>query len=165
MADAPKSGGGGWTALEIIVVLILAIGLLDRLTGRTEPPVDTGNNTATKTTITTQNYDDPYCGLTVTSPKPKASITNSLSLIGKVSGCNWNTDGTTALNAQIIDANGLPLSEYIPVPITTTTSTAANFGSVIALTVPAPTHTGTLILIPAVQGSKTQSVRIPLTFK
>jgi hypothetical protein len=163
MADAPKSGGSGWTALEIIVVLVLAIGLLDRLTGRETTPI-LGPGTTQPAADSKLDYSDPYCGLTLITPKRNASIAQSISLAGSVSGCNWNTDGKTALHAQITDANGLPLSEYLTIPISTKTTATANFAGIITLTAPAPTATGTLILIPATSSERNVSVRIPLRF-
>jgi hypothetical protein len=164
MADAPKPSGGGWTALEIIVVLILAIGLLDRISGRSAVPI-AGTDDSSAAATSKLDYSDPKCGLTVVTPKAKTVVTNSVNLIGTVSGCNWSSEGTVALDAQVVDADGLPLTDYVNVPITTKTATAANFASTIAFSTPPATSTGTLILIPATRTNHTQSVAIPLIFK
>jgi hypothetical protein len=166
MADAPKTGGGGWTALEIIVVLILAIGLLDRISGKPITPLFDSSSTKPASQKPALDYTNPYCGLSISSPKSNALVTTSIALVGTVHGCNWLPNGTVALNAQVIDANGLPLTDYLNIPSTTKTDTATNFASVIALTAPSPTHSGYLILIPATpkQIGESTSVRIPLQF-
>jgi len=155
-----------WTALEIIVVLILLIGLLERISGHQlpTPPTPTPVPSSNPHTAITDPAN-PWCGLSIVSPQSKQSVSASFALVGNVNGCNWPTTQTTALFAQVIDANGLPLSDYLPIPITTKNGTTAQFATTLALTQHPTTKTGYLILVPTTgTPGNTLSVRISLTF-
>lgn len=161
MADAPSSGGSGWTAFEIIIVLLLGIALLDRLSGH---PIIISAPTQTPTHPVPQTQS-AYCGLNLIAPKAHTTIGAAFDLIGDVHGCNWMATQTTALLAQVVDANGVPVSDYISVPITTHTQTTAYFASVIALTRIPATTTGSIILVPAVPSSQHTQVTISVYFR
>lgn len=157
MADAPS--GSGWTAFEIIIVLLLGIALLDRISGHPVTPI-----APIAPASPTPSTQSPYCGLTLIAPKSHQSIGSSIDVIGDVHGCNWNPTDTTALTAQVIDANGVPVSDYIQIPITTRTTTTAHFASVIALTTIPATTTGSIILIPAAASAHHTQVQVSLYF-
>jgi hypothetical protein len=168
MADAP-TGGSGWTAVEIIVVIILVIALLSQLTGKKITPVISPNS-STQTTTPAADTDAaiPACGITIERPKPLESVKGFVTLIGNTTGCGWEVKNAVALYAQVVDSRGKPVSVYTPIPATLIDANGlATFSSTIRLTAVPNAGTGTLILVPTVPApSETQqTLRIPIQFK
>ncbi len=176
MADAPKApSGGGWEAIEIIVVIILVLGVLNHF-GRNmsgTAPVTTApviQKTSPSTTLVSSNTDS-NCGLLIVSPLPSTTITTSVSLKGEKTGCDWRPEGSIALYAQLVDSTGKPMAAYTTVPnemIVPTTGLSdgrATFATTIAVTGKPKKGTGYLILI-SPQGTSDKPIthRIPITF-
>ena len=165
MADAPSGGGSSWGAFEVILGLVLAIGLLSSISnkGKITPVVST--DVPEKATIASIDTSTDRCGLAITAPLSLERVSESVRLAGLLSGCNWKPDGTTALFAQVINAGGVPLSDFVPVQDLGTDFLHTSFDTVITID-GNPTGTGYLILIPATQQEQTRSisVRIPLRF-
>lgn len=164
MADAPKSGGGisEWGTFEIVLVVLLAIGLLSRLGGG---PVTPGNTTPTA--VKAPDTSKANCGLVIARPHSLERVDSFVTLLGTVGSCNWLVYDNIALNAQVIDVKGLPISAYVAVPANSkNTDGTVSFNASIRLTTIPATKTGYLILIPSSHTDDTtvQSVRIPLTF-
>jgi hypothetical protein len=83
MADAPKTGGGisEWGTFEIVLIVLLAIGLLSRLSGNPITPIDT---TPTKTAVSAPATDDTAarCGLVIARPHSLETVTGFVTLSG-----------------------------------------------------------------------------------
>ncbi len=181
MADAAPSGGGGWTAIEIIIVLILAIAVLSRIRGVSpsiinEPKVPT---TASKrndpylspyvspaTEAPTTTLDPRGCGITVLRPKPLEKVSGFVRVTGTVSGCEWETTETVAVYAQVIDSRGRPVSDYVAIPVEGRMLDSTTFSGTVELRDPNITGTGTLILLSATTNSDNiqATARIPIKF-
>lgn len=176
MADAKPAAapsGGGWGALEIGVVIILAIGLISSITGTKSTPTDQSGAEITETSNTLQDAN-ASCGLTVQSPKPSSKIGASIEITGSTSGCNWSPVDDVALYAIVVDAKGKPVSPYTKVLKTKLPVVESGYGvnlsevtftARVPITKTAAKGTGYLILVPA-QSSDTQTgtVRIPIIF-
>lgn len=165
MADDKSSGGGGWqwNALEIIIVLVLVIGLVEKIDGnKAAAPTSTTSATITNRTITGST-----CGLTLLQPVPLQKVVGAAPLVGNVAGCDWEPTDQVALYAQLVDSHGTPVSSYMPVPATDRVGDSATFSSTIVFS-RTPAHgTGYLILVPAMQPdtvSDTITARLPITF-
>lgn len=167
MADAPSGGGSSWGPIEIIAILLLGIGFMSTLTGN---PIASPGGTSTTPPQTipkppVQNPNDPKCGLSLSHPTNLESVFASVPIIGSVSGCNWIPTESSALSAQVIDANGIPLSGFVAVPISARTGAIASFATTIAFTTAPATSTGYVILIPASDPAyKNITTRIQIKF-
>jgi hypothetical protein len=160
MADAP-SGGSNWGTFEVILGLLLAIGLLSNISGKPITPV-----TETRKTQEVNKVSDSEksCGLSITSPLSLQKVSVSFRLSGSVNGCSWKADGRTALFAQVVNASGKPISNFVRVESVGDNFLNTNFDTEIFLNESAK-GTGYVILIPAIQNpDKPITVRIPLTF-
>jgi hypothetical protein len=149
MADAPApSSGGGWGALEVILALVLAIGLISTITGNPVPSL-TGKSKipATKTVTVAQ----PSCGIVVSSPKAQEKIGTEVLLSGSIVQCLTSTVPDT-LNAHVVDATGASLSAVTAVTVNHGFFGGATFSTTIPLVgiahsikayvvVSGPTHT------------------------
>ena len=165
MADAPSGGGGGgWGTFEIILGLLLATALLANIgnKGKVYKPLEITD--APKQTVSKPDTSANRCGLSITARLSLQNVSQSVRLVGSVNGCNWKTDGTTALFAQVVNGGGAPISEFVTVP----SNGADIFNSAFDTMIPLygnPTGTGYLILVPATQEEgKSITVRIPLHF-
>ena len=162
MADDKGGGGGGsgWGTFEIVLGILLAIGLLDRLTS-----VKSGvNSSPTATPAATETAST--CGLTLETPRATEKVRTSVVLKGSVGTCDWKATEKVALYAQLVDSKGKVVSKYLAIPPQDTYSDIVTFSSTITLTSTPASGTGYLILVPAVStgNSKTVSARIPLSF-
>jgi hypothetical protein len=163
MADAPSSGGSHWGPFEILLVVLLSIGLLSALTnkGKGTPVFDLGEGK--DTTTTREDTSTNSCGLAIVTPLSLARISTEIHLSGYVHGCNWTPKDGIALYAQVINASGMPVSDYVAVPDAQTDILYTAFDTTIQIT-QETTGSGYLILIPATPTTKSISVRIPLQF-
>lgn len=161
MADA--AGGSNWGPFEVIIVLVLAIGLLSNITGKTISPVVV--TTKDKKEVAPKINDSANrCGLSITSPLSQEKVSYNVRLSGLINGCNWKADGNKLLYAQIVDGSGVPVSDFITVENNNSSIFSPNFDIDILIR-GNPTGTGYLILVPATQTpEKPISVRIPLKF-
>jgi len=161
-----KGGGGGseWTALEIVLVLILAIALIQQLSGKRLFPVVTENTS--KQEETSYEYDSSnFCGLSVFRPKPMEKVTTFVTLAGETNGCNWPSTPQVALYAQVVDSKGKPVSGYLTIPPISYTEYNAEFSTIITLNSKPAKGIGYLILVPSKSSSAgTASARIPVQF-
>lgn len=150
---------GDWGPLEIVLVLVLAIGVLNAIGKNTSLlSVPQDNQTVGI------SEKDARCGLALSVPKQNEQITQSIRVAGSVNGCKWRIQDATALFAQVIDEEGAPLSDFVSVPIISTSGSKNTFDASISLLSTPETKTGTLILIPSVQTDESITVRIPLRF-
>lgn len=169
MADAP-AGGAKWETFEIVIVVILLGGILMKLTGTNITPTSyTDTSSTSQGTSTSVSAPTPLpheaCGLTLTAPLSRSKVNGYVRVTGQVSGCAWIATPTVALYAQVINSQGLPVSEYTAIRPSVTSGTVVPFDGFVDFTT-APDHgTGYLILVPATpqQGTST-TVRIPITF-
>ncbi len=168
MADDKGGGGGGseWGPLEIILVILLLIGLLDRISGK-KWEIGKSNQKTTHTVAQTKPVST--CGLALSTPNANQKIRNNLITVSGFAGtCDWKATESVALYAQVVDGKGVPLTEYLTISrLSSTVKGKAYFDQTITLTRIPNTTTGYLILIPAVNsrsGSHTESLRIPLVF-
>jgi hypothetical protein len=166
MAEDKGAGGSSWGPLEIALVLLLVIAVLDRLSGKnlfSTAPGTTKPAPSYEAVLEEQkNYAS--CGLVVTNPKPLQKISGAVSISGRIEGCNWNTTEDAALYAQVIDSKGRPVSEYQKIAPTASLYEITFQGTVYITG--APTGTGYLILVPAVQPNQDRSIssKIPIKF-
>jgi hypothetical protein len=160
MADAP-SGGGGWSALEIILVIVLAIGFMTQLqNGFTSTP-DTAQPVSKDTST---QVEGDTCGLVLSRPHSLEKVTSFVSLTGRIEGCAWVPTETVAMYAQVIDSRGKTLSPYVTVPPINKQYESAYVDATIPLTTQPATSKGFLILVPAQTQGQTNTLRIPITF-
>ncbi len=170
MADAKSTGGGGsdWGMLEILLVVILLIGLMNRLSITTK--TDSANTQKPVTTQATRAADTEKlinernsCGLTLISPRSNEKVREFVTVIGTAGTCNWRMADDAALYAQVVDRKGVPISEYTKIAPTSVDEDTVSFAQSIPFIVTPATGTGYLILVPAQQlGDRTATVRIPL---
>ncbi len=166
MADAPSGGGSNWGAFEVILGLLLVIGLLSSIANKGKIVPITSVSTPEKNPITKIDTSTDRCGLSISTPLSLERISSGgVHLSGLTTGCNWKSDGTTVLFAQVITAAGVPISDFISVQDTGADFLDTAFDTTIAIR-STFTGSGYLILIPAVQpeDGKSISVRIPLRF-
>lgn len=141
MADAP---GGGWSAAEVIIALILGIGLITTLTGGTIKPIFDTPDTAKK--VSSGGVTAKGCTVTVTSPKAKEKINNAVSVTGSFPECISSSAIPDTINAQVVDSKGTPLSVYTALPIRKSFFGNATFSGIVPLSGAAQSTTGYLIL-------------------
>ncbi len=161
MADAP-AGGGGWGALEIILAIVLAIGLITTITNTPLGSViGPAKGSATKTTkVVTAN---PGCGLIVSLPTKKEQISNAVTVNGYVAQCLNVSAVPDALNAYVVDSTGSVLSAYTTIPINKSFFGDDTFSSVIPLQGVAHSTTAYLVISsPAATNGTSLSARIQL---
>ncbi|MDB5255202.1 MAG: hypothetical protein JWL92_578, partial [Candidatus Nomurabacteria bacterium] len=117
MADAPSAGGGGgWSAVEVIVALVLGIGLITTLTGGTIKPIfDTPDTAKKSSTIKTPTATG--CNIVVSRPKTKENINNAVTVSGSFPECITPSSIPETINAQVVDSKGNPLSLYTALPV------------------------------------------------
>ncbi len=161
MADAAPSGGSSWGPFEIIIALVLAMGVLNAISGKNTIP--TVNPDSSKEVVGLSEKDK-RCGLSVISPVSLEKVSNSIRLEGSVSGCRWNASEDTALYAQVITGGGVPVSEYVAVVINNTDEKKKTFNMAISLKDAPTSGTGYVLLLPAVSEKEAVSVRIPVRF-
>ncbi len=114
MADAPApSSGSGWGALEVILALVLAIGLISTLTGN---PIPSLAGPSAKTPITKTAVAKPTCGIIVSSPAHQEKIGTEVLLSGVVAQCLTSTVPDT-LTAHVVDSTGTSLSAVTTITV------------------------------------------------
>ncbi len=158
---AESSGGdSNWGVLEVSIVLILAITLLSNIGNKDKPyrPFEVNEN-QNQELVDSKNTNS--CGLSISSPLSLQKVSTSVNLSGITSGCNWKNDGNTLLFAQIVNAGGVPISDYVSVQNISTNPTTNYFSTDIQIKTPS-SGTGYLILVPAIQTEKPVTVKIPL---
>lgn len=161
MADAAPSGGSSWGPFEIIIALVLAMGVLNAISGKN---IVSDVNPNSSKEITVLSEKDKRCGLSIISPVSLEKVSNSIRLEGSVSGCRWNSSNDVALYAQVITGGGVPVSDYIAVVINNTDDIKKTFNMAISLNDTSRSGTGYVLLIPAVSEKEAISVRIPIQF-
>jgi hypothetical protein len=161
MADA-SGGGSSWGAFEVILGILLAIALLSNIgnKGKFQPLF---SETPAKESSTEQSTVTNKCGLSVTTPNSFEKVSSTVRLSGSINGCNWKPDGTIVLFAQVINKDGLPISDFVSVQSSTTENITTNFDTNISINENA-SSTGFLILLPTSKTDKSITVRIPLKF-
>lgn len=138
MADAPAAGGGGggWGALEVILAIILAIGLISTLTGNpivsvTGPAKKAAITTKSKTTVSAT--DSSGCGIIMQLPTPKQSIDTVVTVKGIVARCINTTSIPSTLTAYVIDSKNTILSAYTTIAVNQSYFGDPTFSAVIPL--------------------------------
>ncbi len=148
MADGGSSGGG-WSALEIIIVLILVLAVLGRFFGTGSGGVTVPDVSTYKGTDQTTRPSFNDCGkLLVTRPKPLEKVALSatgITVQGAVTTCNTIAVAPDTFSITIVDAQGLPLSPTISVPVTGTKDTWS-FNAFIQFSVPPTVGNGSVIV-------------------
>lgn len=150
-----------WGPLEIILGLVLIVGILNSLGHKNTSPFIAPQSSKEVSTLSDK---DKRCGLSVSAPISLERVSTSVRLEGAVSGCRWSPSGETALFAQVITGAGVPVSEFVAVPVATTDPLRATFSTTIDIGRNPAKGTGYLILIPAVSEKEALSVRIPVRF-
>jgi hypothetical protein len=160
MADAPASGGGsGWGALEVILALVLAIGVISTLTGNPITPIFGTTPEAKKTTTVTPSSSVlDGCTAVVTAPANNGQIDTVVSISGSFTSCSNGFSVPSSLNAQVVDSTGGSLSAYTPVPVTSSPFGNARFSATVQLAGVA--HSTSAILI--ITGNDGSDIRIPI---
>lgn len=163
------SSGGGWSALEVIIVLILVLAVLGKFFG-------TGVGTGTVPDIATYKGDEKSapafnnCGkLLVTRPKPLEKVridATGVTVSGTVSTCNTIPVASDTMSATVVDTQGLPLSPTTSLLVTATKETWA-FNGFVQFNVPPRTGNG-YVLITRTNNTGAQvaegGARIPIRF-
>ncbi len=163
MADDKGGSSKTWEPFEVVLVLLLAIGLLSKIQTKTTGQTTTSSE-KTKTTVVNKT-PDTSCGLTILHPHSLEKIHTEVPLSGSTVGCNWKSTDTIALYAQVIDANGKPVSDYVTVVPTEVVGDTTSFDTTIYLFDQPSSGKGYIILIPAVpSGDHSITYRIPVTF-
>jgi hypothetical protein len=167
MADAPAAGGGGgWGALEVILALVLAVGLITTLTGGKITPLF-GPATTSNTATSTSGTKTSGCTIIVDSPKTKAKIDTSVSVSGSFPSCIASSVVPDTINAQVVDSTGASLSVYTSIPVSKGLFGvgAATFNANIPLVGTAHSTTGYLILVtPARTDGSSYTARVAIQF-
>ena len=169
MADDKGAAGGGssWGPIEIILAIVLGIILLSYITGRPIVPL-VSDAPSSKDSVIAEPELNNNCGLTVTKPRPLEKVTGSITVSGRITGCQWYASNGIALYAQAVDSRGRPVTSYTSVPALGVDGNAhASFSSVLRLTRTPAKGTGYVILIPATtnQDTPTGTSRIPVQFQ
>lgn len=166
MADAPKTeSSSGWGAFEIGLVVIIVIALLTK-----GGALDTSNSSDDQNTTQTQQQDTYADGIQITSPARKAVVGKNFTLRGVIDGGYWNpnpADGNL-LSYQVIDDQGVPLSEFKTIKKDPTLTHASYvFEENVTLTNQPKTKTGMIIFVsPTVDANnQTVSLRFPIRFE
>ncbi len=163
MADA--GGGSGWDAFEIALIVLLAAGILMRLTTGKALFEESAPSTSSQTTTISAPTPQDTCGLSVVSPRPLEKVHAFVTVTGATMSCQWPSTQTVALYAQVVDGKGVPVSAYTTIPPTDVQGETTTFNTTVVLTTVPKTKSGYLILIPAkATGPQTVTARIPLTF-
>lgn len=146
--DKGGSSGGGWSAIEIIIVLILVLALLGRFFG-------TGKEKSVVPDIATYKAEDQAapafndCGkLLLTRPKPLEKVAISatgLTVQGAISTCNMIAVDADTFYITIVDAKGQPLTNSIAVPVYENKN-IWSFNEFIEFTVPPTAGNGSVIV-------------------
>lgn len=165
MADAPSGGGSSWGPFEILLLVLLGIGLLSALAnkGKGTPVFDLGEGKKTTDTSVQVDTSTNACGLAIVTPLSLARVSTEVHLSGYVNGCNWTPKDGVALYAQVINASGMPVSDYTPVLDTQTDILYTAFDTTLFITT-VSTGSGYILLTPATPTAKPISIRIPLQF-
>jgi len=165
MADAPKTeGGSGWGAFEIGIVVLIIVALLSRGDNRTSETTQPEN---TNPAVEDNRYS---LGIQITSPNRNTLVGSTFTLRGIVEGGYWNPnplDGIVA-SYQVIDAEGVPLSDFKTIKKDSTVYTSSYvFEDTVVLTRTPKTKTGTIVLLSSTPDAENQtvSVRIPIRFQ
>lgn len=162
MAEDKGGGGWEWTTLEIILGLLLAIALIDRIQGKNVASPTPNNAVSDRGG---DGGDSRLCGLFVNTPQPLENIHGYVRLTGNTDNCDWKITSQAALYAQIVDSRGKPVSAYTIVAPLDVTDGTASFSQYIPLTGAPAAGVGYLILIPATATAAPVSARIPIEFK
>ncbi len=163
MADDKGGGGSEWGPLEIIIGIVVAIALLNRLSGNPTSPF---KNTSQSTDTVVEQQNSSTCGLSIVRPKPLEKVKDFVTIGGTVGSCDWKTKDTVALYAQLVDRKGVPVSSYVAVTPSQIDGDTVSFMQTIDIVGNPTSGTGYLILIPAVETGSTTSLsyRVPITF-
>jgi hypothetical protein len=166
MADEKKGGDdSAWGMLEIIIAILLIVGLLEHLFGKTPSFKDTPAEQAVKEEPAYE--EGSQCGLSLTRPRANEKAGTVITISGTAGNCDWPTTQTVALYALVVDAKGKAVSEYTAIPPRNRYNGDASFDATVVLTAKPAPGTGYVILVPAQQvvgGGKTVSARIPVKF-
>jgi hypothetical protein len=168
MADdkgASTGGSSAWTAAEVIIVIILVLALLSKLFGAPKTPVTSVPDVAGgNAPIVTQTKNQ--CALFITRPLPLEKVRNFVTINGSATNCSWSTQYPAAVYVQIVDTNGIALSDLRSLAPTRTDPTTATFSISINLTgVPATSIGYAQITITDASAQNHQTTaRIPITF-
>jgi hypothetical protein len=160
MADAPApSGGSGWGALEVIVVLVLVIGLISTISGK---PILSLRNKSTIAATKTVTAPQPSCGIVLTSPKPQEKIGTEVVLNGSIIQCLTNTIPDT-LTAHVVDATGTSLSDSTTIDVSHSIFGGGSFSTTIPLVGTARSTKAYVIVSGPVRANGTaETVRLPI---
>ncbi len=168
MADAPKDGGGGLGFIEITVGLFILLALLSGgLKGGTNPSTDANGNQVVNTNTLTSTLDTAgSCSIVLNTPIGFQFVGEKyMKVQGKLTNCTTN-DTQTAFFLQVLDANGVPVSDYIPVGIVENNGIEIIFNTTISFLNTPRTKKGTAVFTPNVQGvSTSQALKVPVVFR
>ncbi len=169
MADAPAGGGGGISGVEIILLVVLALGALSVLTGK---PLS-APSAAPAATTSTAPAPTAVCAITLTSPTKLQKIFQYVTINGSLTNCdpsllsnNTASLQNISLNVQIVDKNGSPMSAYTPMPLGVLTSqSSGTFNANIPITGAPAAGTGYVIVVGPTQSNGAEyTARVPVTF-
>jgi hypothetical protein len=165
MADAPKSeSGGGIGFIEVAIGIFILLAILSGglKGGNPESTTSTGATGALILSLGT----DGTCQIVLDSPIGFQFVgLVSMKVAGKLIHCN-TSDNQTAFFLQVLDANGVPVSDYTAIPIVQNNDTVLTFNTNFAFTTPSRTKKGTAVFTPNVQNiSTSQALRVPVVFR
>lgn len=165
MADAPKTeSGSGWGAFEIGIVVLIIVALLSRGDNRASETIQPEN---TNPVVEDNRYS---LGIQITSPTTNTIVGSTFTLRGIVEGGYWNPNSSDGVIAsyQVIDAEGVPLSDFKTIKKDSAVYTPSYvFEDTVVLTRIPKTKTGTIVLLSSTPDAENQtvSVRIPIRFQ
>ncbi|MES2224485.1 MAG: hypothetical protein V4478_00695 [Patescibacteria group bacterium] len=169
MADAPASGGGsGWGALEVILALVLAIGLISTLTGNPITPIFGPSKTGSSAKSAAATKGTAYgCTVVVSEPSPKEKIGSEVKVSGTISACaDGGSSFPKTIYAQVVDSKGTVLSVLTPLPISKNFFGEVRFSAAVTLSGIARSSNATLIITgPATDTAKSANIRVAITLK
>lgn len=167
MADAPKAEGGGLGFIEITVGLFILLALLSGgLKGGTNPSTDANGDQPNTNTLTSTLDTTSNCAIVLNTPIGFQFVGEKyMKVQGKLTNCITN-DTQTAFFLQVLDANGVPVSDYIPVAIIENNGSEITFNTTISFNTISRTKKGTAVFTPNVQGVTTsQALKVPVVFR
>ena len=166
MADAPKSdGGGGLGFIEITVGILILMALLSGAlkNGNSGSSTNTNDN---PNALTSTLGTDGSCAIVLDSPIGFQYVGQvSMKVRGKLTNC-VTSDNQTAFFLQVFDANNVPVSESVGVPIIENKGTEMTFNTTFVFNTLPRTNKGSAVFTPNVPNiSTSNALHVPVVFR
>jgi hypothetical protein len=157
MADAPSGGGSGWGALEVILAIILAIGLLATITGNPVPDIfgpSSSSSTTTTATKASSHSSKPTttvtgsaCGVAISNPVQGQLVGSDVIFNGSIDQClTFNTTVPDTVVVYVTDAYGDAISTYQTLPVAKSFFGGGSFSGDVEITAAAPSSAAYAVL-------------------